>query len=80
MSGRLIRQGFDTQWWHPEIVATFLRLNDEVGISSDYRIAQLNIERAMETFEFMSRLYQAAYQIAQAGGVTNSSRAASRCV
>ncbi|MGI6083295.1 MAG: extracellular solute-binding protein [Limnochordia bacterium] len=70
MGGRLIRQGFDTQWWHPEIVATFLQLNDEVGISPDHRVAQLATERALEAFEFMSRLYQAAYPIAQAGGVT----------
>lgn len=70
LGGRVIRQGFDTQWWHPEIVATFLQLNDEVGLSPDHRIAQLNTERALEAFQFMSRLYQAAYPIAQAAGVS----------
>lgn len=72
LSGRTIRQGFDTMWWHPEILATFLQLNGETGLSSDRRTARLNTDRAMETFEYLSRLYQAAYPRVQAelSGVT----------
>ncbi len=59
--GRTVRIGFDANWTAMELFVNFLRLNNETGITDDFRRARLDTQAAIETFSYLSRLYQAAY-------------------
>ena len=59
--GRTVRVGLDASWTSMELFVNFLRLNNETGITDDFRRARLDTLAAIETFSYLSRLYQAAY-------------------
>ena len=61
LGGRTVRVGLDASWTSMELFVNFLRLNNETGITDDFRRARLDTLAAIETFSYLSWLYQAAY-------------------
>ncbi|MGI6610446.1 MAG: extracellular solute-binding protein [Limnochordia bacterium] len=59
--GRTVRIGFDASWTSMDLFVNFLKLNNETGVTSDFRRARLDTQQAIDTFSYLSRLYQAAY-------------------
>lgn len=61
LGGRTVRVGFDANWTSMDLFVNFLKLNNETGITNDFRRARLDSQASIETFSYLSRLYQAAY-------------------